>query len=159
MPHSRHLAALAVLAFVLLGQAAEGCEGGGIPSEQHVIPGTAAEASDGQQPLHAAPMPPPAAATGAPSSRGTSPPAHCAAAAADDSVRCRLSGICEEEQQQLQQPLRDSGGNATHSSDPRAAGDPLACPKLAAERAAAVQEAARHAWRGYRCALLPTLHA
>lgn len=71
------------------------------------------------------------------------------AAAPDDSVRCRLSGICEG-------PPTGCDG----SSDARAEEDAdarLACLTGDAERAAAVQQAARHAWGGYRRALLNTL--
>ena len=56
----------------------------------------------------------------------------------DDSVRCRLSGICEG-------PSPDCGPGLQPA-------DPLACLVSDAERAQAVQAAARHAWGGYRCA-------
>lgn len=65
----------------------------------------------------------------------------------DDSVRCRLSGICEG-------PEPDCSEDGSSSSRPSEAGqpDPLACLTADADRAAAVQAAARHAWSGYRCA-------
>lgn len=56
----------------------------------------------------------------------------------DDSVRCRLSGICE-------------GASPDCGTAAGAARDPLACLTSDADRAAAVQAAARHAWSGYRC--------
>jgi mannosyl-oligosaccharide alpha-1,2-mannosidase len=52
----------------------------------------------------------------------------------DDSVRCRLSGICE-------------GQQPACTNDPA---DVLACLAGDAERAAAVRRAAEHAWDGYR---------
>lgn len=67
------------------------------------------------------------------------------AAAQDDSVRCRLSGICEGP------PTGCTGSDdaACEHDDEDAR---LACLTSDAERAAAVQAAARHAWGGYRCA-------
>lgn len=66
-----------------------------------------------------------------------------AAAVQDDSVRCRLSGICEG-------PTTGCDGAAT-AGEPEDADARLACITSDAERAAAVQAAARHAWGGYRC--------
>jgi hypothetical protein len=67
----------------------------------------------------------------------------------DDSVRCRLSGICEGGHPGCPQQAAD----AANVGDGEGAPDPLACLTSAAARAEAVQEAARHAWQGYRCAL------
>lgn len=80
------------------------------------------------------------------------PPQRAAAAAGaaagdeglDDSVRCRLSGICEGPPAGCDE---EAAGSERDREDAR-----LACLSADAERAAAVQEAARHAWGGYRCA-------
>lgn len=64
------------------------------------------------------------------------------AAAPDDSVRCRLSGICEGPPTGC-----DGSSDAREEEDADAR---LACLTGDAERAAAVQQAARHAWGGYR---------
>lgn len=66
-----------------------------------------------------------------------------AAVVQDDSVRCRLSGICEGT------PTGCNG--AAPAGEPEDADARLACITSDAERAAAVQAAARHAWGGYRC--------
>lgn len=94
------------------------------------------------------------AAINAAGAQPTDAAAHLAAAAAaasleaaaqDDSVRCRLSGICEGP------PTGCTGSDdaACEHDDEDAR---LACLTSDAERAAAVQAAARHAWGGYRCA-------
>ncbi|KAI3425805.1 hypothetical protein D9Q98_007780 [Chlorella vulgaris] len=54
----------------------------------------------------------------------------------DDSVRCRLSGICD--------------GPHSECTEGGVAADPLACLTSDADRASAVQAAARHAWHGYK---------
>lgn len=68
-------------------------------------------------------------------------------ASVDDSVRCRLSGICEGD-------APDCGAaaaEATHGGDEAAAADArLACTTGDGERAAAVLTATQHAWDGYR---------
>lgn len=65
----------------------------------------------------------------------------------DDSVRCRLSGICEG-----QHVACSGGADGANGNEGVGPPDPLACLTSAADRAAAVQQAARHAWDGYRCA-------
>ncbi|KAL4423330.1 hypothetical protein ABPG77_006125 [Micractinium sp. CCAP 211/92] len=59
----------------------------------------------------------------------------------DDSVRCRLSGICDG-------PLLAC--NCTAGAAAEQCQDPLACITDDEGRAAAVRDAARHAWSGYR---------
>jgi hypothetical protein len=54
----------------------------------------------------------------------------------DDSVRCRLSGICD--------------GPHSECTEGGVAADPLACLTSDGDRASAVQAAARHAWHGYK---------
>lgn len=63
----------------------------------------------------------------------------------DDSVRCRLSGICEG-----QHVACSGGADGANGNEGVGPPDPLACLTSAADRAAAVQQAARHAWDGYR---------
>lgn len=65
----------------------------------------------------------------------------------DDSVRCRLSGICD-----AACTSSNSSSAAGVGSEGPPADDPLACLTSDEERAAAVLDAARHAWGGYRCA-------
>lgn len=60
----------------------------------------------------------------------------------DDSVRCRLSGICDG-------PLPACNGTAVGGAAQQRQ-DLLACITDDEGRAAAVREAARHAWTGYR---------
>ena len=77
------------------------------------------------------------------------PPLLVAAAAAalpeaqDDSVRCRLSGICEGNSPPC--PPGNSGADGAEDADDAW----LACLTTDEQRAAAVQAAVRHAWRGY----------
>lgn len=59
----------------------------------------------------------------------------------DDSVRCRLSGICDG-------PLLAC--NCTAGAAAEQCQDPLACITDDEGRAGAVRDAARHAWSGYR---------
>lgn len=59
----------------------------------------------------------------------------------DDSVRCRLAGICDS-------PL--PACNGTRADTAEQGQDPLACINDDAGRAAAALDAARHAWSGYR---------
>lgn len=117
-------AALLLLTGLLLGSLARCC------SAVEQAPGAAGAATNAAGASAAAPRRPAAAAAG---EEGQ-----------DDSVRCRLSGICEG-------PPSSCGVEAEGSERDREDAR-LACLTADAERAAAVQEAARHAWGGYRCA-------
>lgn len=66
-----------------------------------------------------------------------------------DSVRCRLSGICETPHPACA-PLNGSAAAAQQGQQGREPPGPLTCLFDDASRAAAVQDAVRHAWSGYR---------
>jgi hypothetical protein len=134
-PHSNAAVPAAVLALAVLLSLAS-C--GATLSEDSDAEAKGSAQGHGDAAAAVRPAPPP-----------PSPPVHGGAEGQqDDSVRCRLSGICEGKH-----PGCAQAADVTDGGNVEGAPDPLACLTSAGARAEAVQEAARHAWQGYRCAL------